>query len=125
MTSTTRSITFREDDGEPRFTISTAHPVYQQGSGVVVQITMAGENFPTGELDAGEVEELHQFTYDILAGPRRDPRLEIVDAQIMCGERVTRATGADIECCLYAGHSRIANCDHVTAEGELFNTPGF
>ena len=71
------------------------------------------------------VEELHQFTYDILAGPRRDPRLEIVDAQIMCGERTHGLASGDLECCLYLGHDRVGDYGHITLTGVRFDNPRF
>ena len=75
-------------------------------------------------LDGRDVEDLHQFTYDLLAGPTRDPRLPVVDAQIMCGERIQTLAGP-LECALFADHARLGNFDHVTSTGLLFDTPGF
>ena len=77
-------------------------------------------------LEPADVEELHQFTYDLLAGPTRDPRLDrVVDAQIMCGERTHSPANGDIECCLFDGHLRVGDFDHITATGVRFDTPGF
>jgi hypothetical protein len=75
-------------------------------------------------LDGHDVEELHQWTFEILAGRKTDPRLDVVDAQIMCGARATSPANGWLECVLYDGHSRLGEWEHVTAEGVLFDTPG-
>ena len=78
------------------------------------------------DLSGDDVEGLHQFTYDLLAGPTRDPRLRrLDDAQIMCGERTNSPANGDLECCLFDGHLRVGDFDHITATGVRFDTPGF
>jgi hypothetical protein len=72
-------------------------------------------------MSGAEVEALHQFTYDILAGPTRDPRLDVLDAHIVCGE-----TDGSHECCLESGHPPLnlprgtAHGMHVTSSGVVF-----
>jgi len=75
MTNTTHALILREENGNPRLKFASTTPSYSKGNGVILQITQGSDSFPLEELDRYEVEELHQFTYEILAGRRPDPRL--------------------------------------------------
>jgi hypothetical protein len=68
-------------------------------------------------LNALEVEELHQFTFEILAGRHSDPRLT-PDAEIVCGSR-----NGPYDCALADGHQPVMNtgtAGHVTSDGHWF-----
>ena len=124
MTNTTHTLSFREEDGAVRFTFATTTPAYRKGTDVCLQLTHGSDSFPLEELDRYEVEELHQFTYEILAGRQGDPRL-IVDAEIMCGAQADSPRDGHLECALPDGHRRVGDFDHVTLRGIVFDTPGF
>jgi hypothetical protein len=90
---------------------------------LIIRVTEAGDY----TLDGHDVEELHQWTFEILAGRKTDPRLDVVDAQIMCGAKANSPSDGPLECVLLDGHRQIAGgpWQHITAEGVLFDTPGF
>jgi len=70
-----------------------------------------------------DVEAIHQFTYELLAGPTRDPRLD--DARIACGFRWLDYAAGQVECCLNADHPQIGSVEHVSANGVWFEEPPF
>lgn len=74
-------------------------------------------------LDGSDLEAIHQFTYDLLAGPHRDPRLDVADARIVCGAAVTSPTNGYLECALEDGHRRVIAFDHITSNGIAFDDP--
>jgi hypothetical protein len=85
------------------------------------------EDVPNGlrlcmDLIAGHVEELHQFTFEILAGRHSDPRLTR-DAEIMCGAQ--EKSDGHLECALPEGHRRVGNWEHVTRDGIVFDVVPF
>ena len=125
MTNTTWALILREENGNTRVTFSTTTPSYRDGTDVCLQITSGSDSFPMQELDRYEVEELHQFTYEILAGRQGDPRLDVVDAQIMCGAQSASPHDGNLECALPDGHRRVGDFDHVSRRGIVFDTPGF
>src|SRR6266542_1921985 len=116
MTNTTHSLVFRGENGNPRCTFATTIPAYRKGNGVCLQITDGSESFPIEELDRDEVEELHQFTYEILAGRHGDPRLD-GDAEIMCGAQAESPHDGHLECALPDGHRVVAGFGHVSRRG--------
>lgn len=91
---------------------------------LVFQPNNDAESYLTGP----EVEALHQFTYEVLAGAARDPRLVVVDSRIMCGWGWTY-NGLQFECGLEADHMpiRINGTDvlHVSSEGQPYEVPPF
>lgn len=123
MTNTTHSLVFREETGFVRFTFATTTPVYRRDADVCLQIINGDDKFPVEELDRNEVEELHQFTYEILAGRHGDPRLDVVDAEIMCGAQAESPNSGHLECALPGGHRRVGDFDHVDRSGVVFDTP--
>jgi hypothetical protein len=78
---------------------------------LIIRVNEAGDY----TLDGHDVEELHQWTFEILAGVPRDPRL---DAQIMCGAQNTEGDGQD--CALVAGHANERYWDHVAKDGTVW-----
>jgi len=70
-----------------------------------------------------DVEELHAWTFEILAGRKQDPRIE--DAQIVCGAQADSPADGHLECALHDGHHKIilagGRFDHVSGEGILFD----
>ena len=71
-------------------------------------------------LNADEVEALHQFTFEILAGRRTDPRLDPDLVEIVCGFTWMIGT-LEVECCLNLNHGPIsATVGHVTSRGTPF-----
>lgn len=63
-------------------------------------------------MSADEVEALHQFTYGILAGRARDPRLTMVDAEIGCGFQWSGRDKVRHECALDDGHGGVTPSPH-------------
>jgi hypothetical protein len=78
------------------------------------------ETYLTGE----DVEGLHQFTFEVLAGRRSDPRLD-PEAHIVCGAVANSPSDGPLDCCLYDGHRPVGHFDHITSRGIAFDTPGF
>ena len=76
-------------------------------------------------LDGHDVEELHAWTFEILAGRKQDPRVEVLDAQIMCGAGATSPADGELKCCLYDGHPNVGIFGHIDAGGIVFDLPGF
>lgn len=86
-------------------------------SGWVMELQIDSE---VHQFETDEVEALHQFTFEILAGRRTDPRLDVVDAEIRCGS-TWRVGALEVECCLSADHEPIASdIAHVTSRGTPF-----
>jgi len=89
---------------------------------LIIRVANAGDY----TLDGHDVEELHAWTFEILAGRKQDPRVEVVDAQIVCGAQADSPADGHLECALYDGHARIGGAwGHISAEGIVFDTPGF
>jgi hypothetical protein len=86
---------------------------------LIIRVADAGDY----TLDGHDVEELHAWTFEILAGRKQDPRIE--DAQIVCGAQADSPADGHLECALYDGHARLGDWEHVTAEGVFFDLPGF
>lgn len=126
MTDTTHTLVFREEDGSIRCTFATTVPAYRAGTGICLQMVDGDDKFPCMEWTQLELEELHQFTFEILAGRRGDPRLDVVDTQIMCGGAAYSPANGSLECCLVEGHLRVGDYGHITSTGIMFDgTPGF
>jgi hypothetical protein len=119
MTNTTRTLTFRTESDRPVFELRTTTPAEREVDGAHLYV-LDGAGRPSVILDGLHVEELHQFTHDMLAGPMAW-RPEPVDAHILCG---TRSPGGNT-CALADGHQPVTDeCPHVTPQGSPFFVPG-
>jgi hypothetical protein len=77
-------------------------------------------------LDGGDVEELHQWTYEILTSRATDPRLDVPDAEIRCGFRWRSVLKSrNQECCLNDGHEMVDRVLHVSSDGDWFEEAPF
>lgn len=98
MTNTTRTLTFRGEEGEAHHTVSTTTPIYRNASGMVLAIAMDGDSFPTIEYTREQLSELVEFGTAVLRATNQGDG--VVDAEIMCGAMSENAT----DCVLVGGH---------------------
>jgi hypothetical protein len=102
---------------EFRQRLITDTPPRADSAVLIIRVADAGDY----TLDGYDVEELHAWTFEILAGRKQDPRIE--DARIMCGAEAHSPADGHLECALYDGHGRIAGSwGHITAEGLVFDS---
>jgi len=87
--------------------------------------------------EVGEVA--NALTYDGPAGSLRGELVDVIavasawvdaidlaNTRLMCGAKENSPADGPLDCCLYDGHARIRGTwGHITAEGTLFDTPGF
>jgi hypothetical protein len=81
-------------------------------------------------LSGEDVDALQAMTYEILAGRRTDPRLDVPDAAILCGFQWYSATeGKQVYCCLNDGHPAPFGPErliyHVTSSGIAYEEVPF
>lgn len=114
---TTRTLVFRDDEGDPVLTVSTElqpNPeraaLYIETSTSDLAIALTGEN----------VEELHEWTRYVLEGRQSQAAMEAP-----CGEVAPDDKGVFLVCGLRYGHEPVGEWEHVTRDGVLFNAVPF